>query len=97
MKKLLLILPLIALCGCAQFQTTQKDITYDTKGTPSRQIETRVHAITVFSAKSELAKFRAAQTDKSQTAAVGSLNISATNHVVDALKEINAILEKMPK
>lgn len=78
MKNILLILPLLAF-GCARFSTTQTDYSYDTKGTPSRKITTKASATTFFDATSALAKFKASQTDKNQTATVGGLDQSVTS------------------
>lgn len=74
MKKLTLI-TITALCltGCAQFTTTQTDVSYE-KGQPLRTITTKASATTVFESKSALANFKASQTDKTQSATVGSLN-----------------------
>lgn len=95
--KTIIAIATLALTGCASFHTEQTDVSYDAQGHATRQITTTVQASAILSAKSELTKFRATQTDKTQGASVGSLGLQATNHVVDALKEVNAILEKMPK
>ena len=88
---------LILLTGCARFHTVQSDTSYDNQGKPTRTITTKVTALALFSANSELAKFRANQSDKTQSASVGSLNLLATNRVVETLQEVNKILEKVPK
>ncbi len=87
-------LPLvIMLAGCAHFGTKQTDISYE-KGSllPQRSITTKVSATTFLSAKSDLAKFRASQTDKTQSASVGALSQSAevTTNVTDLLKSVTA-------
>lgn len=76
---LALALPALMLAGCAHFSTKQTDVSYEkgiTNG-PSREITTKVSAYTFFSASSELSKFKANQTDKTQSASVGSLNQSS--------------------
>lgn len=84
MKSLTLISVLL-LTGCAQFSTTQTDVSYE-KGQKTREITTRASTITFIANKSELAKFKATQTDKTQSASVGALNqeMNATNAIVDA-------------
>lgn len=74
---------IVLLSGCARFHTVQEDISYDTTQKPSRTITTEVSAWTFFSASSDLAKFRASQTDKTQSASVGSLSqdSSETNFI----------------
>lgn len=64
-----------ALSGCAKFITTQEDTSYDaTTGNKTRTITTQASARTFFDANSQLAKFKATQTDKTQSATVGTLN-----------------------
>lgn len=74
MKSLAVIL-LVAMAGCARFQTVQTDISYDkpSPGTPSRTITTKASSYTFFASKSTLAKWKAQQTDKTQGAEVGGL------------------------
>lgn len=75
------------LTGCARFNTKQTDISYDNQGKPQRTITTQASASTLFDAKSELAKFKASQSDKTQTASVGSLNQTSTSTNVSAVFE----------
>lgn len=87
-------LPLvIMLAGCAHFGTKQTDVSYE-KGSllPQRSITTKVSATTFLSAKSDLAKFRATQTDKTQSASVGSLAQSAevTTNMNDLVRVVVA-------
>jgi len=71
---------LLILCqGCARFSTTQTDTSYDEQAKPARTITTKVSATTFFTAKSDLAKFKALQTDKTQSAAVGALGQESTD------------------
>ena len=85
---------LLLCCSCAHYSTTQSDTSYE-KGQPVRTITTKVSVNAFFSAKSELTKSKVLQTDKSQSSAVGSISVTATNEVVSALHEINQILEKL--
>lgn len=74
MKKTISLLAFISLMtGCANFHTTQTDLSYDPETKQERKIITKVSATTFLTAKSDLAKFKASQTDKTQSAAVGSL------------------------
>jgi hypothetical protein len=79
--------------GCARFQTKQTDISYDTNNVPTRTITTKVSAYTFFESESKLSQFKATQTDKSQSASVGSLDQSAgSTNTVAALNAIVQIL-----
>lgn len=71
--------------GCSGFTTTQIDRSYE-KGQLVREIITKNSAGTLIESKSELTKFKATQTDKSQTTSVGSLSQEAnsTNAANDA-------------
>lgn len=53
--------------GCAQFTTTQTDVS------PERTITTKATAWTFATSRSALANFKASQTDKTQSATVGAL------------------------
>lgn len=90
--KTLLLLPLaLALGGCSSFTTTQQDLSYGPDAKPLRQITTRATTRTFFDSKSSLANFRATQTDKNQSAFVGSLaqesSGSNTVNLVQAITE----------
>ncbi len=74
---LLLILPMV-FAGCAHFVTKQTDTSYDEQGNPQRSVTTTAKATTFFDAGSALTSFKASQTDKSQSATVGSLNQSSS-------------------
>ena len=71
---LLLLLPALLFTGCANFSTKQIDTSYDDQGKPARTITTQAKAYTFWESKSSLASFKATQTDKTQSASVGSLN-----------------------
>jgi len=68
------------LTGCAQFNTTQTDVS------PERTITTKATAWTFLTSRSALANFKATQTDKTQSAAVGALTqeSSTTNLAANA-------------
>lgn len=83
------------LCaGCAHFTTTQKDIRNE-DGTTT--IVTHASATTLFSARSELTKFKALQTEKSQGAEVGSLAQQGGTNAVAVLEKIADIVKALPK
>ncbi len=95
MKKSTTLLFLIAITGCAHFQTSQTDTETINGVTNTRT--TRASATTLFDAKSDLAKFKASQSDKTQSATVGTLgqestttnlasNVSALTGLINALK-----------
>lgn len=89
---LLLLLP--ALTGCARFSTTQQDLRYDA-GQPTTAITTKASAFTLFSARSDLARWKASQTEKSQGAEVGGLSQQGgtnTAATLNALAELLRVL-----
>ena len=92
MKTLVLLFSLVLLQGCARFSTTQTDIstTYHEDGSKTtRTIITEAGSSTFFDSSSALAKWKATQSDKTQSASVGVLNqeTSGTN-TVDLIKAI---------
>jgi len=83
-----LVFSVCLFSGCAHFSTTQTDISYE-NGQPTRQITTRAQANTFFDSKSALAQFKATQTDKTQSASVGSLTQEANgSNVVNLVESI---------
>ena len=87
---LLAVAALVPCCGCARFSTRQRDESWTTpEGATYRAITTRVTATVFFDSHSELARFRASQTDKSQSAAVGSLESAASG--TNAVKAVEAV------
>jgi len=88
-----LLLPLAAP-GCARFATSQTDTSHENSTT--RQITTKASAYTLFAGKSQLASWKASQTDKTQGASVGTLTqeTSSTN-IVAALDAIARILSSI--
>lgn len=75
MRKLLLLTgALLVSAGCATFKTKQTDeTTINPDGTEVRKITTEAEAGTFAAGKSNLASWKANQTDKSQGASVGGL------------------------
>jgi hypothetical protein len=68
---------LLSLAGCSTFVTTQTDLSTNPDGT-QRTITTKAKATTFWDSGSALANFKASQTDKTQSATVGSLNQFST-------------------
>lgn len=96
--KILLVASLVFLAGCSSFSMKQTDSSYDAKGKTTRSITTKASAWTLFSSKSELSKFRASQTDKSQSATVGSLAQESTGtNVVEVLRALSTLVGSIPK
>jgi hypothetical protein len=84
MKTIALLICVVAISGCARFSTQQTDVSVtDKNGITTRTITTKASATTFIESKSQLANFKASQTDKSQGASVGSLSqdSNATNSV----------------
>jgi uncharacterized protein YceK len=81
MKNLILILA-VSLSGCATYTTRQTDIS------PERTITTEVSVRTFWDSDSQLANSKATQTDKSQSAALGTLNQSSTSTNITEQLEI---------
>lgn len=79
MKRFIVLLAILSLSGCAQFSTVQTDTRDGTKTT----ITTKATSRTFFDSKSNLARWKAQQTEKSQGAEVGGLvqESSGTNAV----------------
>jgi hypothetical protein len=94
MKRITLILLLtLALPGCARFSTHQTD-SRAADGTTI--VTTRATAYTLFTAKSQLANWKAEQSESTQGAEVGSLvqEASGTN-IVNVLKAIAEIVKHL--
>lgn len=70
------------MAGCARFSTEQTDVSQS-----GRQITTKITSYTFLAGKSQLGKFKATQTDKSQGASVGSLDQEAGGTNLTALVE----------
>ena len=85
--------------GCARFITRQTDISYDSKGNKIRAVTTTAKATTLLEAKSQLSNFKASQTDKTQSATVGSLNQEsvATNAVAQAGQFLGELIKAAAK
>ncbi len=91
MKKSILIATFaLVITGCANFSTKQYDISYDpTTGKPIRKISTKASSTALWEADSNLTKWKASQTDKSQGAEVGGLgNSSEATNAVNAIRAV---------
>lgn len=80
---------ILTFTGCARFGTVQQDISYDPKtGNPIRKITTKVASSTFYDSKSALANSKVSQTDKSQSANLGSLSQDSTNNTATTIKAL---------
>ena len=85
----------LALVGCARFKTTQIDERKEPDGQITK-VSTIVSASTLFTSRSQLANFKASQTEKQQGASVGSLaQESSGTNAVRALEAVDSILGKV--
>jgi len=85
----------LAMAGCARFKTTQIDERKAPDGQVTK-ISTTVAASTLFTSRSQLANFRASQTERQQGASVGSLSQeSSGTNAVRALEALDSILGKI--
>lgn len=83
MKTTIILLSAAALLtGCATYTTKQSDIS------PERSITTEVTVRTFWDSNSQLANSAATQTDKSQSAKLGTLNQTSTSTNVTEQLEI---------
>jgi len=82
MKKLLPLIAAAFLTGCATYTTKQSDIS------PERSITTEVTVRTFWDSNSQLANSAATQTDKSQSAKLGTLNQTSTSTNITEQLEI---------
>lgn len=93
---LLFLFMVMLFSGCARFSTRQIDSsTTDKDGKTTRTITTEAKAVTLFEASSALANFKATQTDKTQSASVGTLNqeASSTNAMNDAAMFLGTLIK----
>ena len=86
--RMLTLIGLLLLVGCARFNTKQYDKRYNERGEMATEISTKATATALFSSK-QLANWKASQTEKSQGATVGVEQQGATN----AIAALNAIAE----
>lgn len=93
MKTLLPIL--LILTGCASFKTKQVDERILTDGSRTT-VSTYASSRTLFTSKSDLANFKAQQTEGQQSASVGTLGQSSSGtNAVRALEALDSILGKI--
>lgn len=90
------LLFLTILCtGCASFKTKQIDERQLTDGSYTK-VSTYAASRTLFTSKSDLANFKASQTEGQQSASVGTLGQSSSGtNAVEALKSLDSILSKV--
>ena len=93
MKRIITLVACVALCGCALFKTKQTEV----RNEQTTTITTEVKAYTLFSSKSELAKFKATQNNSVQSAEVGSLTQQGGTNAVAVLEKIAEIVKALPK
>jgi len=92
MKTLLTLSTLLALSvGCARFSTTQTDVRYDETGKPLTSITTKAQAYTLFQSKSQLAEWKASQSEGEQGAEVGGLTQESETDVARTLEALTAL------
>jgi len=85
---------LLAFTGCARFSTTQKDIRNE-DGTTT--VTTRASAYTLFSSRSDLARWKASQTEKTQGAEVGGLSQQGGTNTAATLSALAELLKALQK
>lgn len=90
MKNKLIIILALALTGCASFNTTQTDErTTNPDGSGTTKVTTKVSSSTFAASKSNLANFKAKQSEANQSADVGNLgqaaNIAEIAPVIEAV------------
>jgi hypothetical protein len=80
----------VLIVGCSRFHTKQLDYSYE-NGKVTRCIVTKATSTTFFDSQSSLSSFRASQTDKSQSATVGSLNQESSSPT-NAMAKLDALI-----
>lgn len=93
---LLASLLLVPTSGCARFSTYQADNRYEA-GKLAGKIETKATSFTLFSSKSRLTQFHASQTEKTQSAKVGTLDQQGATNTVALVGELTNLLREMNK
>lgn len=95
MRKILFILTALLLSGCARFGTSQKDqreeFNENGKVSSRTTITTKASSFTFFDSKSQLARWKAGQSESKQEAEVGELNQEA--YGTNVVKAVEAIAE----
>lgn len=93
------ILVTTIMVGCASFSTAQVEERFDPDtGRRTGIISTKVGANTLFDSKSALANFRASQSEKTQSANVGSLSQEANStNAVLMLQAMAQLISALPK
>jgi len=86
--KRLLALCLLILTGCTSITVTQKD-----ESPGERTITTKFTGTAWFSSNAQLSKFKALNTDKTQSVGADAINQQGATNTVAALENIVRILE----
>jgi hypothetical protein len=80
----------VILSGCARFTTRQTDESWTTEdGGTYRIVVTHATTTCFFDSQSRLARFRAVQTEKSQSASVGDIESAASG--TNAVRVVEAV------
>lgn len=88
MKRIVAVIVVaFALCGCANFSSEQIDLSYE-NGLPLRTITTKTKARTIFSSKSDLARYKALTTDKTQSLGIGTLSLESPTNNLDIIDRV---------
>ena len=87
---------LIALSGCAHMYGKQSDISNSTNGT-RREITTTLKGTAFFSSAQTLSRFRASQTDKSQSFNGEDFQQQGNTNTVEFLRALAVLLQAAPK
>lgn len=100
MRKLIALFPLIALAaaGCARFSASLHDVSTETTKAGTivrRSITTDLKGTALFSSTQNIARLKALQTDKTQSFGGEGVNQRGATNTVEALKELNKMLEKI--
>ncbi len=88
----------LGLTGCARFSAALHDTSKEIKidgTTIERSITTDLKGIALFSSSQSLARLKALQTDKTQSFGSEGVNQHGATNAVEALREINRMLEKI--
>ena len=86
----------LTLTSCARFSTHQVENRFE-NGKVAGSISTKVSSYTLFSSKSQLANFKASQTEKTQGASVGNLAQQGATNTVGLINELAELMRELNK
>jgi hypothetical protein len=86
----------LASSGCARLHGRQTDISIEKDGT-RREITTDLSGTTWFTSTATLSRFRASQTDKTQSFNGEDVKQHGATNSVEFLKQLNALIGALPK